>query len=187
MKDLVRGLKPGARLRNVFKLSAFYGDLEPGSYELPGFSEARLKTVAPLLGVRETRRIRGPYVLSMEDLRAGKPFADTIGWSAYGWDLPDPKRPSDNPSHGRKRKVTPIPYRVMVPTPVENLVCPGRSVSVERPVLGPLRVMAPCMAMGEAAGEAAAIAVRSRLAFRDVDPWVLRERLASHGAIVDWT
>jgi hypothetical protein len=153
----------------------------------PGFAQARLKAVAPVLGVRETRRIRGPYVLSVEDLAAGRAFDDTIGFSAYGWDLPDPKRPSENPSHGRKLAVTPIPYRVMVPAPIENLICPGRAVSVERPVLGPLRVMAPTMAMGEAAGQAAAVVVRNQVRFRDVDPNALRGALRSHGAIVDWT
>ena len=153
----------------------------------PGFADARLKAVAPLLGVRESRRIRGRYVLSVADLVEGKRFEDTIGFSAYGWDLPNPKRPSDNPSHGRKREVTPIPYRIMVPVPVENLICPGRAVSVERPVLGPLRVMAPCMAMGEAAGQAAAVVVRSQVPFGEVDPQALRKELRANGAIVDWT
>lgn len=61
-----------------------------------------------------------------------------------------------------------------------------RAVSVERPVLGPLRVMAPCMAMGEAAGVAAALAVRGKKAFADVDPAALRTELKRHGAVVDW-
>jgi len=152
----------------------------------PGFAEARLKAVATLLGVRETRRIRGQYTLTVDDLRQGKGFDDTIGFSAYGWDLPDPKRPSANPSHGKKREVTPIPYRVMVPSPIENLICPGRAISVERPVLGPLRVMAPCMAMGEAAGQAAGMAVRRKIPFADVDVRGLRRALQENGAIVDW-
>jgi hypothetical protein len=153
----------------------------------PGFAAARLKAVAPHLGVRETRRIRGRYVLTVDDLAEGKQFDDTIGFSAYGWDLPDPKRPSENPSHGRKREVTPIPYRILVPQPVENLICPGRAVSVERPVLGPLRVMAPVMAMGEAAGHAAAAVVRQRIPFAEVDPTALRSELKANGAVVDWT
>ena len=152
----------------------------------PGFSNARLKAVAPALGVRETRRIRGAYTLTVDDLASGKDFADTIGFSAYGWDLPDPKRPSDNPSHGRKRDVTPISYRVMLPQGIANLICPGRAISVERPVLGPLRVMAPCMAMGEAAGQAAWQAVRDDKPFADVDTATLRQELAEHGAIVEW-
>jgi hypothetical protein len=153
----------------------------------PGFAKARLKCVAPTLGVRETRRIRGAYTLTVEDLLKGEDFADTIGFSAYGWDLPDPKRPSDNPSHGRRRRqVTPIPYRAMLPQGIENLICPGRAISVERPVLGPLRVMAPCMAMGEAAGHAAVQVVGDRKPFSQVDTAKLRQKLVAHGAVVDW-
>jgi hypothetical protein len=151
----------------------------------PGFAAARLKAVAPLLGVRETRRIQGDFILSVKDLNEGKSFPDTIGFSSYGWDLPNPLRPSDNPSHGRKRPVTPIPYRVLIPTGIDNVICPGRGVSVERAVLGPLRVSAPCMAMGEAAGQAAGQVVRKDLAFRDVDVERLRKELGDHGAIVD--
>jgi hypothetical protein len=153
----------------------------------PGFADARIKAVAPLLGVRETRRIEGRFVLGVADLNAGKQFEDTIGLSSYGWDLPDPKRPSHNPGHGKKRPVTPIPYRVMVPQPVENLLCPGRAISVQREVLGPLRVMAPCMAMGEAAGEAAAQAVERKLATAEVDTAALRDALRQQGAILDET
>ena len=152
----------------------------------PGFANARLKAVAPLLGVRETRRIRGPYVLTVADLNTGKDFPDTIGFSAYGWDLPNPKRPSHNPSHGRKRAVTPIPYRILVPKPIRNLICPGRAVSVERPVLGPLRVMAPCMAMGQAAGQAARQVVHEGTDFPDVDTSKLRRELEQSGAIITW-
>ena len=74
----------------------------------------------------------------------------------------------------------------MVPQPVANLICPGRVVSVERHVLGPLRVMAPCMAMGEAAGQAAIQVVERSIAFREVDVNVLRAELKRYGAIVDW-
>ena len=80
---------------------------------------------------------------------------------------------------------TPIPYRIMVPRPVLNLLCPGRAVSVERDVLGPLRVMAPCMAMGEAAGQAAAQVVTHKTPFAAVDTNALRTELRKHGAIVD--
>ena len=121
----------------------------------------------------------------MADLNEGISFPDTIGFSAYGWDLPNPKRPSDNPGHGRKRPLTPIPYRVLLPEGVENLVCPGRAISVERAVLGPLRVSAPCMAMGEAAGQAAAQVVQNNVAFRDVNVERLRKDLADHGAVVE--
>ncbi len=154
--------------------------------EFPGFAAARVKAVAPLLGVRETRRIVGRYVLTVDDVNRACGLDEAIGLSAYGWDLPDPKRPSDNPAHGKKPPVAAIPYRVMLPQPVSNLICPGRAVSVERPVLGPLRVSAPCMAMGEAAGAAAQHVVRRKLAFAEVDVPALRQTLRKHGAIVEW-
>lgn len=152
----------------------------------PGFQNVRLKAVASLMGVRETRRIVGDFVLSVDDLVNGKSFDDAIGFSSYGWDLPDPKRPSHQPmANVRKLPFTPIPYRILVPRPVTNLICPGRAVSVERDVLGPLRVMAPVMAMGEAAGLAAAQVVRKGMGFAKVDVSALRTELRAHGAIVD--
>jgi glycine/D-amino acid oxidase-like deaminating enzyme len=156
----------------------------------PGFADAKIKAVASVLGVRETRRIVGDFVLTVDDLVAGRDFPDTIGLSSYGWDLPDPKRPSHQPMTAkkvrRKRPVTPLPYRIMLPKPVENLICPGRSVSVERDVLGPIRVMAPCMAMGEAAGMAAAWVARDQAEFRNVDVHRLQVALKNAGAIVEW-
>ncbi len=153
----------------------------------PGFQHARVKAVAPMLGVRETRRIRGAFRLTVDHLVQGSDFPDTIGFSSYGWDLPDPKRPSHQPKHARrKRPVTPIPYRIMLPQGAVNLICPGRSVSVERPVLGPLRVSGPCFAMGEAAGQAAAMAAGGNGVFADVDAARLWEELERHDAIVQW-
>ena len=112
----------------------------------------------------------------------------------YGWDLPDPKKPSVQPmvdetgggfvNKAKKQLVTPIPYRVMVPRGCANLLCPGRAISVERDVLGPLRVMAPCMAMGEACGVAAK-QIAGGAANRDVDVPALLAELRSRGCIVD--
>ena len=94
----------------------------------PGFRNARIKDVASMLGIRETRRILGAYELTVADLVADAEFADTVGFSIYGWDLPDPKLPSHQPlvdeSSGRyenkvrKALSTPIPFRVMVPRPI---------------------------------------------------------------------
>lgn len=161
----------------------------------PGFSDAKIKSVAPLLGIRETRRIVGDFVLKVEDLQTGASFGDTIGFSMYGWDLPDPDRPSVQPfasdeKAGFKPKVkkslyTPLPFRIMVPDNVSNLLCAGRIVSVEGQVLGPVRVMAPCMAMGEAAGAACAQAISGDGIFLDIDIAELKDRLRKYGCIVD--
>ncbi len=164
-EGMVRGREEVQKLMEIFR------------EHVPGYEKARIKAVAPLLGVRETRRIRGQYVLTAEDLTAGKEFDDVIGYSSWGSDIPDPKRPSDNPNRLRHRGRTPVPYRVMVPEPIDNLICPGRAVSVDRIVLGSIRVMSPCMAMGEAAGVAAAMTVNGNRAFRDVDTQSLRRQL----------
>lgn len=156
----------------------------------PGFADARIRSVAPVLGVRETRRIVGDFIYAVDDLLSARDFPDTIGFSGYGWDLPDPKRPSHQPMHANKvhmrRAYTPIPYRVMVPRPVRNVICPGRAISIEREVLGPLRVQAPCYAMGHAAGIAAAHVAQLGTSFADVNIERLRQDLRTAAAIVDW-
>ena len=75
----------------------------------------------------------------------------------------------------------------MVPDKVSNLLCAGRIVSVEGQVLGPVRVMAPCMAMGEAAGAACALAIPEGGIFSNIDLGILKDRLREYGCIVDET
>ena len=162
---------------------------------IPGFENARIKSIAPQVGIRETRRIVGDFVLTVEDLVLDRDFEDCIGYSMYGWDLPDPDKPALQPfasdtTAGYQYKVkkglsTPLPYRIMVPRPIKNLICPGRGVSVEGQVLGPVRVMAPCMAMGEAAGVASAQVVKNAVSFADVNVDQLRQRLKEMNALVD--
>ncbi len=152
---------------------------------MPGFSNVRVKSVGSMLGVRETRRIHGEYRLTVEELMNADTFPDTIGLSSYGWDLSDPKHPNYQPMHGMpKPEVTPLPYRIMVPQGLDNVICPGRSVSAERHVLGPVRVMGPVMAMGEAAGIAASQVVRKDVPFREVDTDELRSELQRRDAIL---
>ncbi|MBN2512511.1 MAG: FAD-dependent oxidoreductase [Sedimentisphaerales bacterium] len=153
---------------------------------VPGFEQARIKAVAPMLGVRESRRIRGNYQFTVAELESGRECQDVVGFSSYGWDLPHSINPSRRPTYGKsKKKLTPIPYRIMLPRPVRNLICPGRMVSVERVLLGPLRVMASCFAMGQAAGTAAAQVVADKTSFDRIDIQQLRQDLRGQGAIVD--
>jgi hypothetical protein len=155
---------------------------------IPGFAGSRIMAVSPMLGVRETRRIIGQSTLTVTQVRAKTEFADNVGWSGYAWDLPDPKRPSHQPmyeAHIEPPYLTPIPYGTLVPQVVDNLICPGRAISIERDVMGPLRVMAPCYAMGEAAGVAARQVAREGRAFKDADVERLRAELRERGAIID--
>lgn len=146
----------------------------------PGFKNARLKFIAPMIGIRESRRIVGDYILTVDDIRSGKLIGDSIALSAYGWDLPDPVKPSYQPMHEKKiskPEFIKIPYRCLLPDKISNLIVAGRCISVERDVLGPVRVMAPCMAMGQAAGTAAYIASLTSSSFEKVDILILQETL----------
>jgi hypothetical protein len=153
----------------------------------PGFSGARIRSTAPVIGIRESRRIVGRSHVYNKDLIEGKYVEDAIGFSSYGWDMPDPLKPSVQPMDGKKRAsiYTPIPFGCMVPLGVENLICAGRCISSDREALGALRVMAPCMAMGEAAGAAAAQNFANALPFAETDVKKLQDDLRSAGCILD--
>lgn len=148
----------------------------------PGFKHARIRSIAPALGIRESRRIVGEYILSVDDLVNEKAFDDTIAYSVYGWDLPDPKKPSHQPDKGKHKPLfTPIPYRCLLPKMIGNLIVAGRSISVERPVLGPIRVMAPCIAMGEAAGYATKLALDAGTLYKNINIKLLKETIVCKG------
>ncbi|WP_164821616.1 FAD-dependent oxidoreductase [Paenibacillus koleovorans] len=181
-RSISKGMMQGRReVNHLFNLLRTY---------FPGFENCKIRSVAPVLGIRETRRIVGDYVMTVADVATGNQFPDTIGFSGYGWDLPDPKRPSYQPMYEdqktERKLYTPIPYRVLVPNPIRNVICPGRAISVERHVLGPLREQGPCYAMGQAAGVAASMVIRDNGAFQTVDTDELRAELRRLGAKVDW-
>ena len=159
----------------------------------PGFKNARLRRAASVVGIRETRKIVGEYTLTEHDCIKGDGFSDTIALSGYGWDLPDPKRPSLQPfSKDFWGKATPmskpfveIPYRCLIPQGSENLLVAGRCISVEEQVLGPVRIMPACYAIGQAAGTAAALCVGNGCTPANVSVDALRKSLLDQGAILE--
>ncbi len=154
----------------------------------PGFKNARIRKISDCLGVRETRRIVGEYTVTINDALSGKKYEDTVAATTYNFDLPDPVKAGYDPMLGSVRKpkderrhiVIRLPYRSLLPKGVKNLIVAGRCLSVEREVLGPARVMGPCMMMGQAAGVAASLANGD---FTSVDTKVLRQTLWSDGVI----
>ena len=149
----------------------------------PGCKNIELRAVASGLGVRESRRINAEGHLSVRDIVEGTEVRDSIGFTAYGWDINKGAGDLD-PKKLEKPELVPIPYSVMVPKGVSNLICPGRAINCERVVLGPMRVQAPIMAMGEAAGNAAATAIGGNVAFSSVDTDRLRNELSDSDCIV---
>ncbi|MCP4006156.1 MAG: FAD-dependent oxidoreductase [bacterium] len=129
----------------------------------PGFQKARLRSFNSSLGTRESRRIDGEYVLSEQDVKNQAVFDDSIGifpefLDAYGEVI--------MPTTGRYFQV---PYRIVVPRRIENLLVAGRSVSAEKAASSATRQMMCCTVTGQGAGVAAATAVRQGVPCRQVN------------------
>jgi len=123
---------------------------------IPQFKEIELLQTAPLLGVRESRRIEGEYCLTEEDLIEGKRFDDGIAEVTFNIDIHSPD------SSAQKCVVVPpylIPYRCLIPKGVTGLLVAGRCISGTHVAMSSYRVTGDCIAMGEAAGYAAFEAV----------------------------
>jgi hypothetical protein len=150
---------------------------------VPGFENAHFTKMAPFLGIRETRRIVGEYVMTQEDILSCGRFDDAIAVASYPLDIHHPE--------GGGCTLTwcgdcyDIPYRSLIPKNVKNLIVAGRCISTTHEAMSAIRVMAPCMAMGEAAGRAAKMAVRDSVAPSDIDVQKLREELRATGAYLN--
>lgn len=149
---------------------------------IPGFADSYLLSFPTLLGVRETRRIDGEYVLTSDDITEGRVFPDTIAKSRYPIDIHDPS--VAGPSLRLLKSPYGIPYTCLIPQKVNNLLVAGRCISATHEALASARVMATCMAMGQAAGTAAAICAQEGKSPKDLDGIELRRILRSQGAMV---
>lgn len=124
--------------------------------EVPGFEHATIAEIAPQIGVRETRRVRGRHALAAEDILGSARFADSIGFNAW---------PMERHVAGAVEWVFPrddarawnqLPWRMLVPLRVRNLLVAGRCASMTHEGQSAARVSGACFVMGQAAGTAAA-------------------------------
>jgi len=156
---------------------------------VPGFEKCRVSRTQALLGVRETRRIMGRYILTADDVVSARKFEDGIARACFFLDLHDSPFPPAMPlTHDYKKETRPpegdwyeIPYRCLVPKRIEGLLTAGRCISSDRVANGSLRVMPTCMFTGEAAGTAAALAVRNGVLPHDLEGALVRQALAGRG------
>lgn len=149
---------------------------------LPGCERARLERMQTETAVRETYRIVGRVQVTREDYVTGRCFDDAVCYAFYPVDLhthegvkPEPLSPGVVPT---------VPLRALMARDSENLLVAGRSISSDREANSGLRVQAVSMAMGQAAGGAAALAAQRGESTGDVSIDALRALLAEHGAIV---
>ena len=147
---------------------------------MPGFEGAFVSDAAPRLGIRETRRIRGRYTLTEDDVLGGRHFDDGICRAAWPIELHVPGGLTDWRFLDDDRWYT-VPYRCLVPERIANLLVAGRCVSATREGFASVRVIGPCMGEGQAAAAAVAVSHARGGRLPDVDVDELRARLAADG------
>jgi hypothetical protein len=125
---------------------------------VPGCERAFLVSTAPMIGVRESRRILGDTVLTGEDVQTGRDFEDGIARGIYLLDIHNPVETGARSQLVLLKQPYTIPYRALLPHGIENLLVAGRCISGDHVALASYRVQSHAMAIGEAAGTAAALA-----------------------------
>jgi len=151
---------------------------------VPGWERAYLAATASLLGVRETRCIEGEYTLTLDDVLEGRDFDDGICRYACWIDthgVVPGEKPEDEGRPLEPGVSYAIPFRSLVPKQVENLLVAGRCFSGTHEARASARMIPACMAMGQAAGTAAAVSVREGLPPRELPVGVLRDHLLRQG------
>ncbi len=142
----------------------------------PLLDGAYISETAPMMGIRQTRFIKGLYQTTADDAIAGKKFDDAIAMSScpiisyYGY-----RRYLEHTGYE-------IPYRCLLPQKVEGLIVAGRCISSDQQSYESWRAMAPVMCLGEAAGTSAALCVKTNKSPKEVDVEMLRSQLIKQGA-----
>jgi len=163
---------------------------------IPGFEHSFILDSASTIGVRETRRIRGGYVMTEDDILAGRQYDDAVGVDAnqqnprqQGGHPPDGKEGGPQDVEARhliaRMFVYEIPYRCLVPRDIEGLLVAGRCLSVDHHADVYTRNQGTAMASGVAAGVAGAVAAQSGVAPRQVDVRSVQAGLRSLGVDLD--
>jgi hypothetical protein len=147
---------------------------------VPGFENAYFLKTAPFLGIRETRRIQGLYTMTREDIMTCNHFDDAIAVASYPLDIHHPN--GGGCTLEWCGDCYDIPFRSLIPQKVKNLIVAGRCISTTHEAMSAIRVMAPCMAMGEAAGRAAKMAISGGIQPADIDVKKLQQELLEKGA-----
>jgi len=193
--------------RDVWQLVAFL------RAEVPGFEDCYLRATSPQVGARESRQVIGDYLLTGQDVGQARKFEDAVARGSWWIDIHCPLGqtypvhlcviecpkgeacPFWAAEHDKtmlsKDDLYPpdgdwydVPYRCLTPKRIHNLLISGRCISATHQAMAGARVMGTCMAVGQAAGTAAALAVGAGVQPRDVDVTALRRQLQADGALV---
>lgn len=151
---------------------------------LPGFQDCYLERLPAQVGVRETRHISGLYTLTADDVLLARRFPDGIARSGYPLDIHDPTGSALQSEQIAGGQAYDIPYRCLLPQGIHNLLVNGRCISVTHTAFSSTRLTPSCMAIGQAAGTAAALSLYLGCSPAELDISYLRQTLLQQGAIL---
>jgi len=149
-----------------------------------GFEKSYLMKMGSQIGVRESRRIMGKYVLNADDVLSARHFEDGIACASYPIDIHNPTGTGTDIRRLKEGTYYKIPYRCLVPEGIDNLLIASRCISATHEAHSSLRVMPIVWAIGQAAGTAASICLKKDIKPGDVDASELRKKLTAQGAYV---
>jgi hypothetical protein len=150
---------------------------------IPGYANSELVAFGTQIGVRETRRVQGEYRLTREDVLSAKQFEDQIG--LCGAPIEEHHSGGDTKwQYLPDGSCVGIPFRSLVPTALENVLVAGRCFSATHDAHASVRSMAQCMAMGQAAGTAAARCIAQQQSPQELNVPMLQQKLRAEGMIL---
>ncbi|MDQ0340554.1 hypothetical protein J2S00_003378 [Caldalkalibacillus uzonensis] len=151
---------------------------------IPGFEQASISNVGTQIGIRETRRIIGQYTLTKDDVVHARKFDDVIAKSGYPIDIHDPTKKGLQVAFVSGDGTFDIPYRCLVPQKISNLLAAGRCISTTHEAFATTRLTPSAMATGQAAGTAAALAIREGISPGEVNINVLQDQLRKDNVVL---
>jgi hypothetical protein len=150
---------------------------------IPGCERAVLKTMFPYAVARETYRTEGEYIVTRDDFMHATDFPDKV-CNAFNYiDLHSQERGCDVYYHASKDLLPKVPFRALIPKGSSRITVAGRIVSADREALAGIRAQCTCMAMGQAMGAAAALAVKRGVPSREIGSKDIVALTVEHGAV----
>lgn len=150
-----------------------------------GFEQSYLQMTAAQIGIRESRRVMGEYVMTAEDCLTARKFADAVTRGSYGVDVHNPAGSGTIVQRVPEGDWYEIPYRCLVPQRIENLLIGSRSISTTHEAHSAIRVIPIVMGIGQAAGIAAALCVKNGCSPRTLPVPLLQQELVAQGQRFD--
>lgn len=155
---------------------------------IPGFEHALLEYTGPSVGIRSSRQLVGKYTLTAQDVLTAKKFSSVIAHSGYPIDIHSPDGEGTHTYYIGEdggRAYYDIPYEIMLPQSIPNLMVTGRCVSASFEAQASIRLTPSVGAMGQAAGTAAALAAKADCSPDNINIETLQQKLRENGAYID--